>query len=378
MSNLFDYVAWRGDLTFGNAPLCPADALVFSMIAYMNFDGLVPQSPREEPVRLADVAKAYFARPGVQRPGFESKHERMLRLLADSARFGPLRMLAAQKTLDRQTGMQFAAVSFLLPGQNLFVAFRGTDDTLIGWKEDFRMSYECPVPAQIEAKRYLSEVAGAHPLRRIFVGGHSKGGNLAVYASIHAGDEVRYRIRTVFNHDGPGFFDGTVASEAYAEMRPRIETYMPQSSIVAVLLEHDTSYKIVKSSSKGLLQHDGYTWEVLGADFVYTDERTAFGKRTAAIVDHFVSTTSPERRRRFCEALFSVLEATEHDTFSGILGGKRQSLRNMVSAYADMPDDMRTLLTETLGILIGARRAAKKAERSRAKDTAFFAEEQSS
>lgn len=377
MSNLFDYLAWRGDLTFGNASLCPADALAFSMVAYMNFEGLVPREPREEPVRLVDVAKAYFARPAVQRPGFESKHERLLRLLADSARYGSLRVLAAQTVLDRQTGMQFAAISFLLPGQNLFVAFRGTDDTLIGWKEDFRMSYECPVPAQLEAKRYLSAVAAAYPLRRIFVGGHSKGGNLAVYAAVNCGEEVRYRIRTVFNHDGPGFYDGTVASEAYAEMRPRIQTYLPQSSIVAVLLDHDVNYKIVKSSSKGLLQHDGYTWEVLGDDFVYTNERTAFGKRTAAIVDRFVETTSPDRRRRFCEALFSVLESTEHDTFSGILGGKRQSLRNMMSAYADMPDDMRTLLTETLGILIGARRAAKKAERGKGR-VAFFEEEQSS
>ena len=378
MSNLFDYLAWRGDLTFGNASLCPADTLVFSMIAYMNFEGLVPREPREEPVRLADVAKAYFARPGVQRAGFESNHERLLRLLADSARFGSLRMFGARTVLDKKTGIQFAAISFLLPGQNLFVAFRGTDDTLIGWKEDFRMSYECPVPAQLEAKRYLSDVAGAYPMRRVFVGGHSKGGNLAVYSAVNAGEEVRYRIRTVFNHDGPGFFDGTVESEAYAEMRPRIETYMPQSSIVAVLLEHDVNYKIVKSSSRGLMQHDGYTWEVLGDDFVYTTERTAFGKRTAAIVDHFVSTTSPDRRRRFCEALFTVLEATEHDTFSGILGGKRQSLRNMMSAYADMPDDMRTLLTETLGVLIGARRAAKKSAKAKTKNTAFFAEEESS
>ena len=377
MSNLFDYLAWRGDLTFGKASLCQADALVFSMLAYMKFDGIVPRDAHAEPVRLADVAKEYFARPGVSRPGFENNHERLLRLLAASARFGSLRLLAAQTVLDRGTGTQFAAISILLPGQNLFVAFRGTDDTLIGWKEDFRMSYECPVPAQLEAKRYLSEVAAAYPLRRIFVGGHSKGGNLAVYAAVHCGEEVRYRIRTVFNHDGPGFFDGTVASEAYAEMRPRIETYMPQSSIVAVLLEHDVNYKIVKSSSKGLMQHDGYTWEVLGTDFVYTDERTAFGKRTAAIIDHFVSKTSPDRRRRFCEALFSVLEATEHDTFSGILGGKRQSLRNMMGAYTDMPDDMRMLLTETLGVLIGAGRAAKKAERSKVRGSIFAGEESS-
>lgn len=368
MSNLFDYLSWRGDLTFGNAPLCPVDALIFSMVAYMKLDGIVPEGAREEPLRLADVAKSYFARPGVQRGSFDSNHDRLLRQLADSQRFGTIRLLAARKTLDRKTGMQFAAISFLLPGQNLFVAFRGTDDTLIGWKEDLRMSYECPVPAQIEAKKYLTEVAAAYPLRRIFVGGHSKGGNLAVYSAVNSGDEVRYRIRTVFNNDGPGFCDSTLSSEAYAEMRARIKTYLPQSSIVAVLLEHDANYQIVRSSSKGLLQHDGYTWEVLGTDFVFTDERTAFGKKTAAIVDHFVSVTSPERRRRFCEALFSILEATEHDTFSGILGGKRQALRSMMSAYADMPDDMRVLLSETIAVLASARRTSKKAER-RAKNT---------
>ena len=144
MSNLFDYLAWRGDLTFGNAPLCPADTLIFSMIAYMKLDGLVPCDPREEPVRLADVAKAYFARPGVKHAGTQSNHERLLRTLAASARFGSLRMLAAKTVLDRKTGVQFAAVSFLLPGQNLFVAFRGTDDTLVGWKEDLNMSFFTP------------------------------------------------------------------------------------------------------------------------------------------------------------------------------------------------------------------------------------------
>ena len=159
----------------------------------------------------------------------------------------------------------------------------------------------------------------------------------------------------LYPDDDGAMWSGT----AYAELRDRIMTYLPQSSIVAVLLEHDTNYKVVKSTNKGLLQHDGYSWEVEGPDFVYTDERTAFGKRTEAIVDHFVRVTSPERRRRFCEALFTILEATEQNTVSGILGGKRQSLRNMLSAYADMPDEMRVLLSETLAVLVEGRRIAQ-------------------
>ncbi len=360
MSNLFDYLTWRGDLSFGNASLCPVDALIFSMLAYMDLEGIVPSGATADPVRLSDAAKAYFARPGVADGTIDSNHERLLRTLAASGRFSSLRMLGARKVLNRADGMQFGAISFLLPGQNIFISFEGTDDTLIGWKEDFRMSYECPVPAQLSAVEYLREIAAAYPLRRIYVGGHSKGGNLAMYAAVNAGDHLRYRIRAVYNNDGPGFCDSTLTGAAYLEMRDRIATYLPQSSIVAVLLEHDTNYKIVKSTNKGLMQHDGYSWEVLGCDFVYTDERTAFGKKTEAIVDHFVSVTSPERRRRFSEALFGILEASEQDTVSGLLGGKRQSLRNMMSAYADLPDEVRTLLSETLAVLGDSRRAQKE------------------
>ena len=357
MSNLFDYLTWRADLTFGNAPLTPVDALVFSMLAYLDLGGIVPSSPREEPVRLGEVAKAYFARPRGERGVIDRNHERLLLELGASARYANLRVFGAKKVLDRANGVQFGAVSFLLPGQNIFVAFEGTDDTLVGWKEDFRMSYECPVPAQLTATRYFREVAEAYPLRRIFSGGHSKGGNLAMFSAVNAGEHIRYRIRAVYNNDGPGFCDNTISSASYLELRDRIHTYLPQSSIVAVLLEHDTNYKIVESTNKGLLQHDAYSWQVLGNDFVYTKERTAFGKRTEAVVDRFVSVTSPERRRRFCEALFGILESSEQDTVSGILGGKRQSLKNMMSAYVDLPDEVKALLVETLGVLNDSRRA---------------------
>lgn len=316
-------------------------------------------------MRLADVAKAYFARPSVAGGGIDARHEQLLRTLAASVRYGGLRVLAQRTLLDRKSGVQFGALAFLLPGQNIFVAFEGTDNTLIGWKEDFRMSYECPVPAQLCATEYLREVAAAYPLRRLFAGGHSKGGNLAMYAAVNGSPDIRARIRAVYNLDGPGFCDDTLFSPAYLEIRDRIRTYLPQSSIVAVLLEHDTNYKIVKSSNKGLMQHDGYSWEALGTEFVYATERTAFGKRTEDIVDRFVSLTSPERKRRFCEALFSILEATEQDTLSGIFSGKRQSLRSILGAYADLSEDMKTLLTETVNLLVQARRDVEKQEKDR-------------
>lgn len=362
MSDLFDYVNWRGDLSFGNVPLCPVDALILSMLAYLNFDGIVSGDVRAEPLRLADVSKKYLARPAVPPRkvlGIEDCEE-LLHLLAKSERFGSLRVLGAQKNIDRASGLQFGAVSFLLAGQHIFVAFEGTDDTIVGWKENFRMSYECPVPAQKEALLYLSSVAAAYPQRRIFVGGHSKGGNLAMFAAVKAEESIRSRIRAVYNNDGPGFCDGTLQSAAYLEMKDRIRTYLPQSSIVGVLLEHDTDYKIVKSDKRGLLQHDAFSWEVQGGDFVLATERTAFGKRTEAIVDRFIDMISPARKRQFCEAFFSILEASERETLSGILLNKRQSLRGIIGAYTDLPSDVKLLLLETIGAFNEARRGVEK------------------
>jgi len=361
VSNLFDYLDWRGDLGFGSVPLCTVDALAFAVISYVPTVGVVPASPREEPVRFADAVKAYFEKTGNSED--TNQNHKFLAAAARTTRFGPLRVLAAAQELSRENGIQFSAYTLLLPGQNLFVCFEGTDDSLIGWQEDLRMSYECPVPAQLRAVEYLREVAAAHPLRRIFVGGHSKGGNLAMYSAVKCGPEVRHRIRRVFNFDGPGFCDDTLSSPAYAELRARIESYLPESSIVGVLMEHDTNYRVIQSSAKGLAQHEPLTWQLLGTDFLYATERTAFGKRTEAIIDHFHTHFSPERKRLFTKALFTVLEATEQQTVSGIANNKLKSLKNVLRSFSDFDPEVRELLSETITALAEANRTVRRAEK---------------
>ena len=343
MSNIFDYLTWRGDLPFVSAPLCPVDTLLFSMLPYIRLEGLVPALPTADPVGLGDALLRYAER----RENADSKHLPLIRAMSDSTRFSSLRLVGAVKELDREKGLQFAAITLLLPGQQLFVAFEGTDNTLIGWAEDLRMSYECPVPAQLKAVDYLHGVAEAHPLRRILVGGHSKGGNLAMYAAVHCKSEHRHRIRAVYNHDGPGFCDNTLSTPMYTEMRERIHVFLPESSIVAVLLEHDDHHRIVKSTARGLGQHDPYSWQVEGSDFVYAAERTAFGRETEAIVDRLVNELTPAQKRRFTEGLFSLLESTGETTLSGIAAGKLQSLKSILRSLADPDPAVQALLWET-------------------------------
>lgn len=355
MADLYDYLDWRGDLKFSAVPLNIVDTLAFSVLSYIRLEEYIPAAPDADPVRLVNVAARYLKSP-VQK----SRYAKFLRRMASSPRFSTIRLLAAQNELDRKSGIQFAAYTALLPGQTMLVVFEGTDDSLVGWEEDFRMSYECPVPGQLRAVSYLRDVASAHPLHHIVVCGHSKGGNLAMYASVKVEPAIRARIKEVHNFDGPGFCDNTVYTAEYAEMRDRIRSFLPESSIVAALLEHGDDQKIVKSSAKGLLQHEPITWEIKGADFVYTDKRTAFGKETESILNHFNQSLSPERKKLFGKALFSVLASTEQNTFSGIATNKVQSARNALRGFTSMDPEVRELLVTTLLGMAESRRAVKK------------------
>ncbi|MBE6595071.1 MAG: DUF2974 domain-containing protein [Ruminococcaceae bacterium] len=360
MGSLFEYISWRGDISLADVPTTPVDTLIFSLLSYVDFTGIVPQNT-EQAVRLGDAIEQWLTAPHVEKTAFERNHTLLLRAVKDTVRFGDLPVTAARKIHDRTAGIQFGALAFLLPGQTVFIAFEGTDDSLVGWKEDLRMSYECPVPGHLKAAEYTFEIANAFPLRRLLLGGHSKGGNLALYAAVKGDRSYRHRIAALYNHDGPGFCDDTVNTPTYREMQPRIVTYLPASSIVAVLLEHDNNYKIVKSSNKGILQHDGYSWEVQGGNFVRSEERSPLGKKTEAVIARFLRETTPEHRRQFVETLFQLLEASEEDSVTGL--GKQKSLRNILRAYTGLAPEVREMLSQTVSKLNQVRRTVTREQR---------------
>lgn len=295
MPNIQDYVLWRGDLPIRQVPLCDVDALLLSYLSYMRYDGIVGDSFEGEGVRLADAAQELLDRNERDKMplAYNAKEDRkLLAALIQSVRFADMRLVGYVNQVDDKAEEQFSGVTFLIGDGSAFVAFRGTDDAMVGWKEDFNMSFEMQVPAQRDAVTYVEKASAALrcPLR---VGGHSKGGNLAAYAGMFVSDETREYIQTVYNFDGPGFNEATISSPDFGKVDMRVRTFVPQCSMVGILMWHREPFTIVRSDGVGVFQHDAYTWQIMGGSFLTLRERTGHSHFADNTIKHWLEEMTP-------------------------------------------------------------------------------------
>ena len=319
MGNLFDYLDWRGDLGFDASPFNEIDSLILSQISYVDLGGIVPSEPSAEPVPIMDAVRAYLKAHKGEVPYLgkilPSETLSLMVRAAKSRRFGSLCLLGYANRIDDESESQFSAVTFLTQKGRCFAAFRGTDDTLIGWKENFNMSFMQPVPAQREAVAYFETVADSQ--RGDFsLCGHSKGGNLAVYAAVKCRPEYKDRITEVFNNDGPGFDRAFVESLEYQNMRGKIRTLVPESSVVGMLLEHEEDYEVVKSNAQGLLQHNAFSWEVLGNRFIHLDSVSEESLMIDTTLKDWMQSMEPEERAKFVDSFYETVSATGAKTLT--------------------------------------------------------------
>lgn len=310
MSNIFDYILWRGDIPFVRDPLNCVDALIFSRLAYLPFDGL--WKPTENAKITLNMAEKRFSNKRKPPELLQGEDGALFHALAVSNRFKDISLLDYRNSFDPVMEKQFAAITFL-PEKLVFVAFRGTDNTLTGWKEDFNMSFSETVPAQNDAVHYLEMIA-SKTHGPIYLGGHSKGGNLAVYAALNCQPSVRRRISAVYNNDGPGFSSNILQSTVYRQMAARIHTFVPESSIIGMLLEHEEDYVVVRSSASGIMQHNLYSWEVLGPDFIRLNNTTESSKLLNTTLKEWIKGLDKTERAKIVDTVFSVLNKTEAKT----------------------------------------------------------------
>lgn len=311
MADFFDYLTWRGDIPFDQVPPTPVDTLIFSELSYIGFDGLV-QPGFQHPVPLKVAAEAFLALPDRENRVRVQKDADLLAAAAQTERFRDVKLVFYQNELIPEQESQFAAVTWLLPDGSALISFRGTDMTLTGWKEDFNMSFQESVPAQEKALRYTEVFARLHPLP-LRLCGHSKGGNMAVYAAARCLSDIQDRIISVHNHDGPGFSAQMMDDPGYQAILPRVRTFVPQSSVVGMLLEHEEPYTVVKSRQLSLLQHEPYSWEILGGGFVQMeqiDENSRFLDRT---IKTWLAGRTLAERNEFVDAVYEILSLSQSD-----------------------------------------------------------------
>ena len=347
MTTVFDYIRWRGDLSFEVSPLCEIDALIFCELSYIFFDGIVPEGFEDGRISLREAAEIFYERnAGKDIISLGELVPReivdLLRLAATSVRFADVEIGNFVNVIDDETVEQFSAVSFYPGDGRIFIAYRGTDDSIAGWREDFRMAFLTPVPAQRRAEEYLAKAAENFD-GRILIGGHSKGGNLALWAALGASDGIVARTDKIYNFDGPGFLDNVWESENHLRIADKIVTVIPSGSVVGLLLKHDVNYRVTKSTAKSYLhQHNALTWIVEGRGFVCDDDVLPEVKRANELVGKWIYAMDPEDRRNFVEGFFDILCSTNAKTVTELAENRTSVLK----AFSTIdPDTKAALLT---------------------------------
>lgn len=353
MTNIFDYLIWRGDLTLAQTPFQDVDGLILSCLAYHFFDQVLPQYS-SVPVTIREAAKRVKALPQQALRMRDPQDVLLLQLMAESRRFQSMKLCYYVDHVDAEKQAQFAALTVLPGDGTAFIAYRGTDLTLVGWKEDFNMSFQNVVPAQIAAAGYLLYAAkGFSGLLRL--GGHSKGGNLAVFAGAVAPKRIQRRILTVYNHDGPGFQEGMLHFSGYLAMIPKVRTFVPHTAIIGMLMNHRGDYTVVESNEKGIMQHDPYSWAVLGTDFVRLETVSKESEFWDKTLKEWLASQTPEKRGKFIDALFEVLYAVQESETYEIALSPKHAYRTLLT-LKDEDEETRRIIFEGFRLLWAAAR----------------------
>lgn len=351
MSNILDYLKWRGDLTFTQDPPGAVDALVFSALAYISYGGRAHAHP-DRPLALHEAAKDTLAMKNAADRVRVKTDLDLLKLAAETVRFGSCQLCMYRDEFIPEEETQFAAMTFLLDDGSMMLAYRGTDTTLVGWKEDFNMTFQQTIPAQRLAADYIRQVA-AELDRPMYLAGHSKGGNLAVFAAARSSPMIQQRILQVWNHDGPGFTKYMMGDPGYLAMVPRIQTYIPQSSVIGMLLEHEEPYRVIHSRQVSIWQHELYSWEVMGKNFLPVEDVTGECRFVDATIKAWFASMTNQERNQLVDVLYGLLSSGDVEKSYDIFHPK--NIRTYLKTIGNDEKLRKILTTEFMGLLEAAR-----------------------
>lgn len=344
MNNIVDYVN-RFQYTFAEREFNDVDSLVLCQLSYLKMKHLIPGlEDGQEFIPFHHVLRRENEEQVFADERYREDNRKLAAAVLESRRFQGLRVNFYIDILDKEMEVQFSAVTYLLgedeKGKQLYyIAYRGTDENLVGWKEDFTLAFSEPVVGQLYAARYMRKAAGHLP-GDFYMGGHSKGGNLAVFAAMSSSTALQERILQVYSHDGPGFKPQVMERYEYERIADKVKKILPGSSMVGMLLERGSAYNVVESGSYGLMQHNPYTWvtDPLKGTFVPMEELKNSVKLVDSAVTNWILSLDDEQVSRFSDVLFRVLAASETDNLIDFKADWKKSLSGILQELKEVDD----------------------------------------
>ena len=343
-ADIIEYLKWRGDLPLSVSPMNEVDFMILCNVICVDMTPFFTE--KEKSLTIGEISEKYFssgadekARLGALQP---EKVLSMFKMLKDTPRFSNMSVSDYIYKIDSVAEEQFCAMCVDLGDGTRAVIYQGTDDTIVGWKENFNMSFLDSIPAQRDAAAYLEMIAGKYP-EPIKLAGHSKGGNLSIYAAVHSIPEVLSRIIVIYNFDGPGFRREVIDTEHFVAIRDKLRSIVPQGSIIGMLMEREENYDVVRSDASGVYQHDGFSWEIQRDHFVHMETVTEGSKYLDKTITGWMNSLTIEERRDFIKDFFEVLSSTGAKTLSDLArGGFREfaALAENMNKLDDKKKDM--------------------------------------
>lgn len=360
MGTMIEYLEKYGKYTFQEMPMTEVDSLALCQFSYLKFDGMVPGVGEES---RAVTLESLESHPDYEKLFADVRYEKENRALFTAMlrgrRFRNMRLNYYVNIIEEEWETQFSALVCFPEGGPAYVAFRGTDETIVGWKEDFNMAFLSPVPGQEYSVRYLDTVAAAFP-GEFYVGGHSKGGNLAVYSAMNCAPEVQERILQVYSMDGPGFRPEVLKRCGYDRIAGRVTKILPHSSLVGMIFESHMYFQVVKSRTFGLLQHDPYTWLVVSNHLVRANDLYERRKNMDNTLNEWILSLNEEQLRTFVDTLYQVVTASQAKNLIDFTAEWKKSMNGIVAALKEVDEETKEMLKEMIGSLFEIARDNRK------------------
>lgn len=359
MKNMLDYIKEFGHVSFEERAFSEIDALVLTELEYLPLEKVVPSDENGENFvtvkEITEYMQEHKQELFDENPMMitQERHE-VSQVIADAPRFQSLKFFGVVSEWDKDTTKQFAAVTVEVEPSVRLVVFRGTDETLIGWKEDFLMTYSPLVAAQTDAKEYLAKQASLWG-GDLMISGHSKGGNLAIYAAATQEEDVQLRIVDIFCFDSPGLYRSVLETKGYQNIVPLAMRYIPQDSLVGLMLESEVPYVIVKSNATGAMQHSAMTWEIEDGQFIKMEKLTKNSQLNDQTFKKWTESVSDEELELFWNVFFELLFSVGIDTVNDLYGQFMHYVQEFLKAAGDMDEEKRELLTRIALLLVSTR-----------------------